>query len=80
MIGTAPGPGFDRLSALSSYQFYLKHSLAIIIPSIMFVVGFYLYSERVILLEFLFPLSSKTNISKYKFDLDGLMHNHFVEW
>ena len=40
----------------------------------MFVVGFYLYSARVILLEFLFPLSSKTNISKYKFDLDWLMH------
>lgn len=57
MMGTAPGPGFDRLKALSSFQFFLKHSLAIMIPSIMFVVGFHLYSERVILQEFLFPLS-----------------------
>ena len=72
MMGTAPGPGFDRLEALSSLQFFLKHSLAIIIPSIMFVVGFHLYSERVILQEFLFPLSSETNISKYKFHLDWL--------
>ena len=46
----------------------------------MFVVGFHLYSERVILQEFLFPLSWKTNISKYKFDLDWLnAYNHFVE-
>lgn len=58
MMGTAPGPGFDRLKALSSFQFFLKPSLAIMIPSIiMFVVGFHLYSERVILQEFLFPLS-----------------------
>ena len=71
-MGTAPGPGFDRLKALSSFQFFLKHSLAIMIPFIMFVVGFHLYSERVILQEFLFPLSWKTNISKYKFDLDWL--------
>ena len=71
-MGTAPGLGFDRLKALSSFQFFLKHSLAIMIPSIMFVVGFHLYSERVILQEFLFPLSWKTNISKYKFDLDWL--------
>ena len=71
-MGAAPGPGFDRLKALSSFQFFLKHSLAIMIPSIMFVVSFHLYSERVILQEFLFPLSWKTNISKYKFDLDLL--------
>ena len=72
MMSTAPGPGFDGHKALSSFHFFLKYSLAIIIPSIMFVVGFHLYSERIILQEFLFPLSSKTNISKYKFDLDWL--------
>ena len=71
-MSTAPGPGFDGHKALSSFHFFLKHSLAIIIPSIMFVVGFHLYSERIILQEFLFPLSLKTNISKYKFDLDWL--------
>lgn len=46
----------------------------------MFLGGFHLYSERVILQEFLFPLSSKTNLSKYNFDLVWLMHiNRFVE-
>ena len=60
--------------------YIVKHCLEISIPSIMFLGGFHLYSERVILQEFLFPLSSKTNLSKYKFDLDWLMHiNHFVE-